>query len=55
MKYYADRYDYDAKCFPNAVAIADSSIALPVGPHVTRNDIETIIHHVRTIYRELEL
>ena len=55
MKYYAGRYEYDATCFPNAVAIADNSIALPVGPHVTRDDIETIIHHVRTIYRELEL
>jgi len=55
MKYYADRYGYDSTSFPNAVAIADNSIALPVGPHVTPEDVDAIIHHVHEVYRELDL
>jgi dTDP-4-amino-4,6-dideoxygalactose transaminase len=55
MKYYADRYGYDSTSFPNAVAIADNSIALPVGPHITPEDVDAIIHHVHEVYRELDL
>jgi dTDP-4-amino-4,6-dideoxygalactose transaminase len=34
MKYYRDKYGYDAGAFPNATQISDCSIALPVGPHL---------------------
>ncbi|HEY1551653.1 MAG TPA: DegT/DnrJ/EryC1/StrS family aminotransferase, partial [Kofleriaceae bacterium] len=34
MKYYRDKYGYDANAFPVATQISDCSIALPVGPHL---------------------
>ena len=54
MKYYANRYGYDPAKYPQAIAIADNSIALPVGPHITLEDIDTIIYHVQEVYRELD-
>jgi perosamine synthetase len=34
MKYYKDKYGYDADKYPVATQISDCSIALPVGPHL---------------------
>jgi perosamine synthetase len=34
MKYYRDKYGYDANAYPVATQISDCSIALPVGPHL---------------------
>lgn len=42
MKYYQDKYGYDAGRFPVATEISDCSIALPVGPHLGILDMETI-------------
>ncbi len=47
MSYYRDKYGYDAKRYPTATRISDESIALPVGPHLNREDIEYIIQHVQ--------
>jgi perosamine synthetase len=38
MSYYRQKYGYDSARFPNAEAISDRSIALPVGPHVEPDD-----------------
>jgi perosamine synthetase len=38
MHYYRDKYGYDESAFPNATAISDRSIALPVGPHLEEGD-----------------
>ncbi|MHB8643773.1 MAG: DegT/DnrJ/EryC1/StrS family aminotransferase [Gaiellaceae bacterium] len=38
MRYYAEKYGYDASAFPNATAISDGAIALPVGPHLSPGD-----------------
>ena len=38
MQYYRDKYGYDGSAFPNATAISDRSIALPVGPHLEEGD-----------------
>ena len=43
MRYYRERYGYDARRFPGASAISDGSIALPVGPHLVSDDITWII------------
>lgn len=42
LTYYREKYGYEASYFPNASAISDHSIALPVGPHLKRRDVERI-------------
>jgi dTDP-4-amino-4,6-dideoxygalactose transaminase len=42
MKYYQDKYGYDQINYPNAAWISDGMIALPVGPHLTVQDMEII-------------
>lgn len=49
MKYYRDKYGYDAAQYPNATAISDCSIALPVGPHIGLDDVA----HVATTFAEV--
>jgi dTDP-4-amino-4,6-dideoxygalactose transaminase len=38
MRYYLEKYGYDASRYPNATVISDHSIALPVGPHLADGD-----------------
>jgi dTDP-4-amino-4,6-dideoxygalactose transaminase len=40
LGYYRRKYGYNAESYPNAAEISDGSIALPVGPHVNRDDVE---------------
>jgi len=42
MTYYREKYGYDAVLYPNASAISDHGIALPVGPHLSADDVEYI-------------
>jgi dTDP-4-amino-4,6-dideoxygalactose transaminase len=42
MTYYRRKYGYDAARFPHAVGISDDSIALPVGPHLSADDMDYI-------------
>jgi len=42
MTYYREKYGYDAARYPNAEAISDRGIALPVGPHLESGDVERI-------------
>lgn len=42
MTYYRTKYGYDAARFPHAEEVSDRSIALPVGPHLERADINYI-------------
>ena len=46
MSYYKSKYEYKAEQFPNALSIANDSIALPVGPHLVDEDLEYIIENV---------
>ena len=39
MQYYRDKYGYDAASYPAAVEISDRSIAMPVGPHLSDDDV----------------
>jgi perosamine synthetase len=39
MTYYRSKYGYDATRYPNAAAISDHSVALPVGPHLSADDV----------------
>jgi dTDP-4-amino-4,6-dideoxygalactose transaminase len=42
MKYYRDKYGYEANKYPVATEISDCGIALPVGPHIGVPEMERI-------------
>ena len=46
LKYYADKYGYSESDFPAASWIANGSIALPVGPHLTPEDMEFMVAQI---------
>ena len=52
MSYYRDKYGYDEAAYPNAEAISDHSIALPVGPHLDIKDMEYIAYCMKDILKE---
>jgi dTDP-4-amino-4,6-dideoxygalactose transaminase len=54
MKYYREKYGYDAARYPVAAEIADCSIALPVGPHVTAEDVDFIVEQLGLILCETQ-
>lgn len=39
MRYYREKYGYDAARYPNAEAVSDGSIALPLGPHIGEAEV----------------
>jgi dTDP-4-amino-4,6-dideoxygalactose transaminase len=49
MKYYRDKYGYDASMYPVATEISDCSIALPVGPHLGGAEMERIASTLRDL------
>jgi perosamine synthetase len=51
MAYYRSKYGYDASRYPVAEAISDSSIALPVGPHLSDEDVEYVGETVAAVVR----
>ena len=53
LTYYRDRYGYDPAAYPNAVAISDYSIALPVGPHLTPSDMDRIAETFSKVAQEV--
>lgn len=55
MSYYKNKYGYEAKSYPNAAAISDCSIALPVGPHIIKDDIDYIAEILKNTLKELTL
>jgi dTDP-4-amino-4,6-dideoxygalactose transaminase len=55
MRYYQEKYGYDPGRFPQAAAISDCSIALPVAPHVGAEDIEHMAEAVRRLLREVSV
>jgi len=44
MTYYREKYGFDEAQFPNAVEISRRSFALPVGPHLVKDDITHIVN-----------
>ena len=44
MSYYRNKYGYQAEAYPQAAIISDQSIALPVGPHLSVDDVDYIAH-----------
>lgn len=46
MAYYRGKYGYDASRYPSAERISDRALSLPVGPHVTDDDLSYIKEHL---------
>ncbi len=53
MSYYQNKYGYNAADFTGAERISDQSIALPVGPHLTTDDMAYISQTFSSILKEL--
>jgi len=51
LKYYRDKYGYAPVMYPDAIKIADESIALPVGPHLSESDLGRVIDTVKGFYK----
>ena len=54
LSYYQRTYGYSASAFPQATVISDHGIALPVGPHITREDTAYILEVFRNALEEYE-
>lgn len=53
LRYYREKYGYDPGRFPNAERISDCAIALPVGPHVGEEDMDSIARAFAQALKEL--
>lgn len=53
MSYYRNKYGYQSKAYPQATIISDESIALPVGPHLSTDDIDYIARTFADTIKEL--
>ena len=42
LKYYKNKYKFNANYYENAAYLSDYSIALPVGPHLKKKDMKSI-------------
>ena len=42
LDYYKTKYGYSAKKFPNAVRFSDSCLSIPIGPHVSKENLPNI-------------
>ena len=53
MTYYKKKYGYDKNDFPNAAMFSDQTIALPVGPHLKKNQIKYISEELKKIIKKI--
>lgn len=53
FSYYKDKYGYQDHVYPIATWISQSSIALPVGPHLDAEDMTYIVEKVKTAITEV--
>lgn len=55
LAYYRQKYGYDAGKYPNAAHISDHSVALPVGPHLSPEDMTHIAQQLIRIVMEQKI
>ena len=51
-KYYKSKYGAEPNAYPNALKISNNSIALPVGPHLGPDDMQTIAAELKRAIAE---
>ena len=54
MTYYREKYGYREGSFPEAERISNTSIALPVGPHLEIDDMEAIAAALKKVIAEVK-
>ena len=54
MNFYKKKYGYNKKMFKNAAKISDSSISLPVGPHLSKKDLIFISDNILRLIKKFE-
>ncbi len=54
LAYYREKYGYSDASFPVATRISGNSIALPVGPHITREDIDYMVSTFKDAISEVK-
>ena len=54
MSFYKKKYGYDKRMFKNASKISDSSISLPVGPHLLKKDLIFISENVLRLIKKFK-
>jgi len=52
--YYRDKYGYGPDNYPIAAEISNSSIALPVGPHLNSEDMNYIVNTLKEVIRGIK-
>jgi len=55
MSWYADRDGFEREDFPTATWISESTIALPVGPHLCVNDMRSMASALREITQQVKV
>lgn len=55
MKYYREKYNYDLRDFQNAATLSDASIALPVGPHLSEEDMFSVAQGLKHCIGQLTI
>jgi perosamine synthetase len=53
MSYYQNKYGYNASGFLQAERISDQSIALPVGQHLSIEDMTYIVETFSNVLKEI--
>lgn len=54
FEYYKDKYGYSVGSYPNAALISNTSIALPVGPHLNGDDMQYIAKTLKSIIKTIK-
>ncbi len=54
MSYYRKKYGYKGNEYLNSAIISDQSISLPVGPHLTKNDLIYISENFLSILKKFQ-
>jgi dTDP-4-amino-4,6-dideoxygalactose transaminase len=54
FRYYAEKYGHQKGRYPGAEAVADSSVSLPVGPHLDENQISFMVEALAQAAKELK-
>ena len=55
MSFYREKYGWKDGSYPNAARISDNSIALPVGPHLSTDDMAYIAQSVADTLKEIKI
>jgi len=53
MTYYQKKYGYNPALYKNAAVVSDHGIALPVGPHLSSEDLALIADTFKSTVKEI--